>query len=180
MSLPAGRVSSPESDAAVIGQSWVQPGRFAAIFGRYFREIHRYLARRAGEKVADDLAGVVFLAAFAQRARYDLSRESAGPWLYGIAANLAGSHRRQEARYFRALARTDAQPGWQAEGGPGPRRGPVARSRPDWIVIVDLATGMLPAGEWLATAPHGVYAPGTLLRYDLWQTLGWTSRVPHG
>ena len=115
MSLTAGRGCSPESDAAVIEQSWTQPERFGAIFDRHFRDIHRYLARRAGAKVADDLAGEVFLAAFAQRTRYDLSRRSAAPWLYGIATNLAGSHRRQEARHFRALARADAPPGWQAD-----------------------------------------------------------------
>jgi RNA polymerase sigma-70 factor, ECF subfamily len=108
-------VSSPESDAVVIQQSRAEPERFSAIFDRYFAEIHRHLARRVGGKAADDLAAEVFLTAFAQRARYDLARHCARPWLYGIATNLVGSHRRQEGRYFRALARTDRQPAWQAD-----------------------------------------------------------------
>jgi RNA polymerase sigma factor (sigma-70 family) len=99
----------PEADATVIEQSWTQPERFAAIFERYFGQIHQYLARRVGDRTADDLAAEVFVVAFAQRQRYDLARDCARPWLYGIATNLAGTHRRQEQRRYRALARTDAR-----------------------------------------------------------------------
>ena len=60
-------------------------------------------------RIADDLAAEVFTIAFAQRQRYDLARECARPWLYGIATNLAGTYRRQEQRRYRALARADAQ-----------------------------------------------------------------------
>src|SRR5215831_20186647 len=90
-------------------QSWAEPERFEEIFRRYFRQIHQYLARRVGDRTADDLAAEVFVAAFAQRQRYDLARECARPWLYGIATNLAGTYRRQEQRRYRALARADAQ-----------------------------------------------------------------------
>jgi RNA polymerase sigma-70 factor (ECF subfamily) len=103
-----GLAGSPGGDAGVIQQSWAEPERFAAIFDRYFTEIHRYLARRVGPRVADDLAAEVFLAAFAQRKRYDLSRGCARPWLYGIATHLIGSHRRHERRLYQALARTHA------------------------------------------------------------------------
>jgi RNA polymerase sigma factor (sigma-70 family) len=99
----------PETDAAVIEQSWAEPERFEAIFKRYFTRIHQYLAGRVGRKIADDLAAEVFAIAFAQRQRYDLTRDCARPWLYGIATNLAGSHRRQEQRHYRALARSDAR-----------------------------------------------------------------------
>ena len=99
----------PEADAAVIEQSWTTPERFAAIFERYFGQIHQYLARRVGDKAADDLAAEVFVAAFAHRQRYDLARDCARPWLYGIATNLIGTHRRQEQRLYRALARTSAR-----------------------------------------------------------------------
>jgi len=99
----------PEADARVIEQSWTQPERFAAIFERYFAQIHQYLARRVGDKTADDLAAEVFVIAFAQRQRYDLARDCARPWLYGIATNLASTHWRQEQRRYRALARTDAR-----------------------------------------------------------------------
>lgn len=99
----------PTADAAVIEQSWTEPERFAAIFERYFGRIHQYLASRVGDKIADDLAAEVFTVAFAQRQRYDLARECARPWLYGIATNLLKAHRRQEERLYRALARARAR-----------------------------------------------------------------------
>jgi RNA polymerase sigma factor (sigma-70 family) len=98
-----------QTDATVIGQSLADPERFATIFERYFGQIRQYLARRAGTKIADDLAAEVFVVAFAERQRYDLARDCARPWLYGIATNLAGSHRRREERHYRALARADAR-----------------------------------------------------------------------
>jgi RNA polymerase sigma factor (sigma-70 family) len=115
LSVTAHHIIEPENDAVIIEASRGDPERFAAIFGRYFGEIHRYLARRVGTKAADDLAADVFLTAFSQRQRYNLARHSARPWLYGIATNLVGAHGRQEARYFRALARADAKPVWHAE-----------------------------------------------------------------
>jgi RNA polymerase sigma-70 factor (ECF subfamily) len=99
----------PEADAVVIEQSWAEPERFAAIFERYFGQVHQYLAGRVGGKVADDLAAEVFAIAFAQRQRYDLARESARPWLYGIATNLLSAHRRKEQRRYRALARASGR-----------------------------------------------------------------------
>ena len=99
----------PATDAAVIERSWAEPERFEAIFRRYFGRIHRYLAARVGGRIADDLAAEVFTIAFAQRQRYDLARDCARPWLYGIATNLAGTYRRQEQRRYRALARIDAR-----------------------------------------------------------------------
>ena len=109
MTVTADHTGPPEADARVIEQSWTQPERFAAIFERYFGQIHQYLAGRVGGKTADDLAAEVFVVAFAQRQRYDLARGSARPWLYGIATNLIGTHWRQEQRRYRALARTDAR-----------------------------------------------------------------------
>ena len=99
----------PEADAAVIEQSWAEPERFAAIFERYFSQIHQYLAGRVGGKVADDLAAEVFAIAFAQRQRYDLARDCARPWLYGIATNLLSAHRRKEQRRYQALARASGR-----------------------------------------------------------------------
>ena len=109
MTVTADHTGPPEADARVIEQSWTQPERFAAIFERYFGQIHQYLAGRVGGKTADDLAAEVFVVAFAQRQRYDLARGCARPWLYGIATNLIGTHWRQEQRRYRALARTDAR-----------------------------------------------------------------------
>jgi RNA polymerase sigma factor (sigma-70 family) len=143
LSLTSDRVSTPESDAAVIEQSLRRPDLFAPIFDRYFDEIHRYLARRVGGTVADDLAADVFLTAFTTRQRYDVARNSARPWLYGIATNLISSHRRQEARYFRALSQAAAPPGWEAEEERLADRISAAATRP----LLAAALAKLPPGD---------------------------------
>jgi RNA polymerase sigma factor (sigma-70 family) len=107
--VPGEPPGPPATDAAVIEQSWAEPERFEAIFRRYFGRIHQYLAARVGGRIADDLAAEVFTIAFAQRHRYDLTRDHARPWLYGIATNVAGTYRRREQRHYRALARAGAQ-----------------------------------------------------------------------
>jgi hypothetical protein len=48
--------------------------------------------------------GETFLIAFGGRGRYDPAFPSARPWLYGIATNLVGQRRRQEAREYRLRA----------------------------------------------------------------------------
>ncbi|MFI6389049.1 RNA polymerase sigma factor [Nonomuraea sp. NPDC050547] len=73
------------------------------LFDRYFGEIHRYIARRLTEDVADDLAADVFVAAL--RGGYDPAAGQVRPWLYGIATNLVARHRRTESRRWKALAR---------------------------------------------------------------------------
>jgi len=109
LTVTAGLAGHSQTDAALIEQSLADPERFALIFERYFSQIRQYLARRVGTKIADDLAAEVFVVAFAERQRYDLARDCARPWLYGIATNVAGSHRRREERHHRALARADAR-----------------------------------------------------------------------
>src|SRR5205823_1447414 len=59
---------------------------------------------------ADDLVAEVFLVAFRQRGGYDTGRPSARPWLYGIATRLISRRRRDEVRFFRAIARTGVDP----------------------------------------------------------------------
>jgi RNA polymerase sigma factor (sigma-70 family) len=102
--------SAAAGDAAVIESSWQEPERFAVLFDRHAPHIHRYLARRAGREVADDLVAETFLAAFAKRDRYDLGRPDARPWLYGIATNLVGQHRRDEVRQYRIRQAAVAEP----------------------------------------------------------------------
>ena len=92
------------TDAEVIDRSRHEPDAFAAIFDRHAPHIRRYLERRLGAQVADDLLAETFLVAFDKRQRYDLARPDARPWLYGIATNLVGQHRRHEARRYRDRA----------------------------------------------------------------------------
>jgi RNA polymerase sigma factor (sigma-70 family) len=102
--------SNQVDDAALIEQSWDTAELFGQVFDRYATVIHRYLARRAGTDLADDLTGQTFLVAFDRRRTYDLTQAVALPWLYGIATNLLGRHRRTEARQYRAFARTGVDP----------------------------------------------------------------------
>jgi RNA polymerase sigma factor (sigma-70 family) len=97
-------------DSDVISASAAAPADFAAIFDRHFDVIHAYLQRRVGRDLADELAAETFLIAFDKRARYDLSRPDARPWLFGIATNLLHRHRRHELRQLRAYARSAADP----------------------------------------------------------------------
>ncbi|WP_432015137.1 RNA polymerase sigma factor [Streptomyces cucumeris] len=97
-------------DADVIAQSVERPELFARLYDRYAPDIHRYAARRLGDGAADDITAETFLVAFRCRARFDTRRNAARPWLYGIAANLIGKHRRAEVRALRALARTGTDP----------------------------------------------------------------------
>lgn len=108
LSIADGR--SDPADSVLIAESRRVPERFGTLFERHAAEIHGYAARRLGIRAADDVMAETFLVAFRHRGRYDLSRDSARPWLYGIATNLIARHRRAEARAYRALARTGAIP----------------------------------------------------------------------
>jgi RNA polymerase sigma factor (sigma-70 family) len=88
-------------DAEIIGWSCAEPEQFARLFDRHAPLIHRYAARRLGPDAAQDVVAETFLAAFSKRERYDRSHSDARPWLYGIATNLVGQHRRDERRQYR-------------------------------------------------------------------------------
>ncbi|MEU4508402.1 RNA polymerase sigma factor [Nonomuraea wenchangensis] len=86
------------------------PDIFEAVFEAHYEEIRRYIGRRFGPEVAEDLAAETFLIAFRQRDRFDSAVGGIRPWLYGIATNLIGRHRRAEVRRYRAMARTGPPP----------------------------------------------------------------------
>jgi RNA polymerase sigma-70 factor (ECF subfamily) len=83
---------------------------FAVLFDRHATPIHRYLSRRAGANLADDLLSQTFLTAFERRDSYDRSRPDARPWLFGIATNLLNRRTRDEVRQYRAWARSGVDP----------------------------------------------------------------------
>jgi RNA polymerase sigma-70 factor (ECF subfamily) len=105
-----GQDAGRADDAALIERSGRQPEAFAAIFERHATEIHRFAARRLGDALAEDVVGEVFLTAFRRRDSYDRGYPDARPWLYGIATNVIRRHRHTEARSYRILARTGADP----------------------------------------------------------------------
>ena len=97
-------------DSGLIAESCRVPERFGAVFDRHAAAIHGYISRRLGRDAADDLVAETFLVAFRQRGGYDQDQPSARPWLYGIATRLISRRRREEVRFFRAIARTGIDP----------------------------------------------------------------------
>jgi RNA polymerase sigma factor (sigma-70 family) len=138
-----GRRGAAADDAAVIESSWLDPERFAVLFDRHAPHIHRYLARRAGREVADDLVAETFLTAFAKRDRYDLGYSDARPWLYGIATNLVGQHRRDEARQYRIRQSAVAEP----EVPDHADRVAAGVTAEAMRALLDAALAALPAGD---------------------------------
>lgn len=94
------------TDAQAIGASIADPDVFAVLFDRHFVAIHRYVQRRVGRDLADEIAAETFTRAFDRRRRYDTTRADARPWLLGIAANLVRRHWRTERRRLDAYARS--------------------------------------------------------------------------
>jgi RNA polymerase sigma-70 factor (ECF subfamily) len=94
-----GGSDQPEAtDARHIERSLSSPGAFAILFERHARSVHRYLVKRVGPLNAEDLLGETFVTAFRSRANYDLGRDDARPWLFGIATNHARHFWRSEGR----------------------------------------------------------------------------------
>ncbi|RAY14955.1 RNA polymerase subunit sigma-70 [Actinomadura craniellae] len=98
-------------DSTLIRESLERPEAFAGLFDRYAGVLYRYVSRRLGPEVAEDLVGETFLVAFDRRHRYDLSYDDARPWLFGIITRLVSRHRRTEAARYRALLRSPVDGG---------------------------------------------------------------------
>jgi RNA polymerase sigma factor (sigma-70 family) len=93
------------SDEEVIAGSTGDPSLFALLFDRHYDHVWRYVCRRAGTAVADELASEVFVRALAGRFALGQGEINVRAWLYGIATNLLREHSRSEARRWRAYAR---------------------------------------------------------------------------
>lgn len=96
------------TDADAIATSLSDPDAFGAIFDRHHDVVFGYLRRRVGPALAEELAAETFVRAFDLRARFDPAHVDAGPWVFGIAANLLRRHHRSEGRRLRAYARSAA------------------------------------------------------------------------
>jgi RNA polymerase sigma factor (sigma-70 family) len=91
------------SDGESIQGSLEDPARFRLIFDRHVTAVYRYLYRRVGPDVVEELTADTFVIAFGIRERFE--GENALPWLYGIAANMLRRHLRAEGRRERAHMR---------------------------------------------------------------------------
>ena len=89
------------------------PADFEAAFRAHFAPVYRFIARRVGTALAEDLAAEAFATAYRRRASYESSRGSLRSWLYGIAANIVRGHWREEQQLLELDARL-------APGGQGP------------------------------------------------------------
>jgi RNA polymerase sigma-70 factor (ECF subfamily) len=138
-----------ESDGAVIAASLETPGVFGVVFDRHGSTLLRFLARRVDPAEAEDLLGEVFRIAFERRQAFERDRDSARPWLYGIAANLVAKHYRSEARRLRAMARVAAARvavGRLLDDDPAERAVAVADAGALWGRVA-AAIGALPEAE---------------------------------
>jgi RNA polymerase sigma-70 factor (ECF subfamily) len=103
---PASTPPDAADDATILARSLAEPELFAVVYRRHAPAIQRYVTRRIGAQDADDVVTETFLAAFAQRATFRADGRDCLPWLYGIATNLLGRHRRSELRRLRSSAAT--------------------------------------------------------------------------
>jgi RNA polymerase sigma factor (sigma-70 family) len=110
------RLTTRRTDGELMARSERDAECFGAVFDRHFAGIHRYLARRAGREVADELAVETFVVAFRRRHTYRVGCEDARPWLFGIAANLLRDEWRREQRQLRAWERAAAAEERGADG----------------------------------------------------------------
>jgi RNA polymerase sigma factor (sigma-70 family) len=92
------------TDSEIIARSRDRPEAFGDLFTRHSRVVHGYVARRAGRETADELLSETFLVAFQRRDTFDVSWDTARPWLLGIATVLMRAHARREAQHLRAMA----------------------------------------------------------------------------
>lgn len=104
------------SDAEVLTASLTDPEVFGELYRRHAPAVHGFVLRRVGPEHADDVTAETFVTAFAIRRRFDPRRDSARPWLMGIAVKQVSRRWRAERARLAAVA--------ALEGAPVDRRGP--------------------------------------------------------
>jgi DNA-directed RNA polymerase specialized sigma24 family protein len=85
---------------------------FEAAFRQHFATVYRFLSRRVGPVLAEDLAADVFATAYRRRLTYQPERGSLRSWLYGIATNVIRAHWRAEQRLLELEARAEPAADW--------------------------------------------------------------------
>lgn len=94
-----------DTDAEIFQRSIRDPDAFREIFERHASTVHAYARKRIGMTAGEEILAQTFLTAFEKRARFDLSYESARPWLLGIATNIIRHHLREEREHLTALGK---------------------------------------------------------------------------
>jgi RNA polymerase sigma factor (sigma-70 family) len=79
---------------------------FGQLFDRHATAVYNYLYRRTADwSAAEDLTAAVFLQAWRRRGEVVFDRDSALPWLLGVARLQLRNAARSRARYLAALSR---------------------------------------------------------------------------
>jgi RNA polymerase sigma factor (sigma-70 family) len=73
-------------------------------------KLFRYLARRVGPTLAEDLTAEAFAIAWQRFADYDPTRAAFSTWAFGIAINLLRRHARTEIHQLGLFSRTGSDP----------------------------------------------------------------------
>jgi RNA polymerase sigma factor (sigma-70 family) len=81
------------------------PAAFEAGFREHFPSVYRFIARRVGPALAEDLAAETFATAYRRRGSFEPGRGSLRSWLHGIAINLVRNHWRAEQHLLALDAR---------------------------------------------------------------------------
>nr|WP_236788867.1 RNA polymerase sigma factor [Amycolatopsis sp. GM8] len=109
MTIQEGGVGVPV--AAGDGELWRRAatgdqGAFTELFERHAQAVWNHAYRLTGSwSAAEDLTSNTFLIAWRKRADITLLRDSALPWLYTVAGNLARTEHRGASRRLRLLRR---------------------------------------------------------------------------
>jgi RNA polymerase sigma factor (sigma-70 family) len=83
---------------------------FGELFERHAQAVWNHAYRLTGSwSLAEDLTSITFLTAWRKLNEVTLVRDSALPWLYAVAGNLARSEYRSSGRFARMLRRVPTQ-----------------------------------------------------------------------
>jgi RNA polymerase sigma-70 factor (ECF subfamily) len=103
------------NDGDLISLSMRESEAFIEVFERHYDPIRRYLQRRVGLEVGEELAAETFEVAFSRRDSFDPRYPSARPWLFGIASNILRHHVRHERARRAAYERLPQQRTFEAD-----------------------------------------------------------------
>lgn len=92
-------------DAKQATRASAAPEDFETVFREHFAPVHRFIARRVGKALAEDLTAEVFATAYRRRGAYHPERGPLRSWLYGIANNIVRGHWRDEQQLLELDAR---------------------------------------------------------------------------
>ncbi|MEJ7598978.1 MAG: RNA polymerase sigma factor [Kofleriaceae bacterium] len=106
-----GSVAELSDRALVSAVAQGDPAALGALFDRFQRDVHRFVARlvRDNDNDLDDLVQTTFLQAYRSAPRFR-SESAVKTWLFGIAANLVRHHTRSEIRRRAAASNLTAVP----------------------------------------------------------------------